>query len=296
MVQQESNVGRLLQHGIAELSRAGIENPHSDATLLLGNCLSLSRTSLYLAANDAVRPESVNKYYSFLERRLEREPVAYIIGEREFWSLNFLVSPDVLIPRPETEFLLEMVFSKRREQDTDSKCLDLCCGSGVIAVVLAIELGGHVLAVDISFKALTIARENCRRHGVSKRVTLLQGDLFQPVRDREPFSLIVSNPPYVKHSDIMTTLEPDVVDHEPIIALDGGRTGLECIERIVESLPYVLALGGDFFMEIGDGQGELVQSMFLENGGDNRYEFVHVYTDYSGRDRVIHLRRNEQQD
>jgi len=292
MVQGKSKVGFLLQHGISELQQAGIEEAQTDATQLLCSCLSLSRTSLYLAAQEDVSVDSTRSYLALLERRKSREPLAYIIGEREFWSLPFRVTPAVLIPRPETEFLLETVFAKRNQKISDLKILDMCCGSGVIAVVLALELNQRVTAVDLSLEAIEVARENSRKHKVDERISFFQADLFSSFIDGTTFSLIVSNPPYVRYSDIVSVLEPEVSDHEPLIALNGGKTGLEFIKRMKEGLADILDYGGDFFMEIGENQGQVIQSMFIEHG-DDLYDLVDLYTDYSDRDRVIHIRKKQ---
>jgi release factor glutamine methyltransferase len=294
MVQDTSKVGVLLQHGISELQQVGIEEAQTDATQLLCSCLSLTRTALYLAGNDDISPDCTHRFLALLERRKNREPLAYILGEREFWSLHFKVTPAVLIPRPETEFLLDRVLVKRNQYCSDLKILDMCCGSGVIGVVLALELKQQVTAADISFEALTVARENSRSHNVDDRISFVQADLFTTFKENRPFSLIVSNPPYVRYSDIISTIEPEVSRYEPLIALNGGATGLEMIERMTERLADVLDYGGDFFMEIGEGQGQKIQSMFIDRGGDEVYEYVELYTDYSGRDRVIHIRRKEQ--
>ena len=284
-------IGSLLRHGIKALEQAGLEEAVADATQLLGHCLQLSRTTLYLRDNEVVTRDQELTYLRLLNRRLDREPLAYIIGEREFWSLPFYVTPDVLIPRPETEFLLEMVFAKRNPSMVVNSALDMCCGSGIIAVVLARELACTVWAIDISAQALRVARKNGERHGVSALVTFIQADLFSSLHADQQFSLIVANPPYVKHSDIITTLEPEVARFEPLLALNGGESGLDLIGRIGDGLPSILSPGGDFFMEIGDGQGAAVTDMFLGNQQRDLYEFVHLYRDYGGRERVIHIRK-----
>ena len=263
----------------------------TDATQLLGHCLQLSRTALYLRDKDVVTQDQERAYRRLLKRRLDREPLAYIVGEREFWSLPFHVSPDVLIPRPETEFLLEMVFAKRNKTITVDSCLDMCCGSGIIAIVLARELECNVCAIDVSAQALKVARRNCKRHGVSDRVACIQADLFSAVNHDQQYSLIVTNPPYVKQSEILTTLEPEVAQYEPVVALNGGDSGLDLIGRIRDGLPATLSSGGDLFMEIGDGQGAVVTNLFHSNKEQGFYEFVNLYRDYLGRDRVIHVRK-----
>ncbi|MEE4166758.1 MAG: peptide chain release factor N(5)-glutamine methyltransferase [Desulfocapsaceae bacterium] len=293
MADAESSVGFLLQQAISELQLAGIEEARTDATQLLCSCLCVSRTTLYLSAAALVPEDRRHRFAELLLRRKQREPLAYILGEREFWSLNFVVTPDVLIPRPETEFLLESVFAKRNRSILNPRVLDMCCGSGVIAVVLARQLNQQVTAVDCSRAALAVARENCLRHAVDSRVSLLHADLFSAFQKSKSFSLIVSNPPYIRYADIVSVLEPEVSRHEPLIALDGGASGLEVIEKIINALGEMLACGGDFFMEIGADQREPVASLFNDHGGDDIYEFVTCYADYSGRDRIIHARRRK---
>ena len=293
MADAESSVGFLLQQATSELQLAGIEEARTDATQLLCACLNISRTTLYLSAGEGVSEDFRNRFAALLTRRKRREPLAYILGEREFWSLNFVVTPDVLIPRPETEFLLESVFARRNRSVRNQRILDMCCGSGVIAVVLARELNQQVIGVDCSAKALAVARENCLRHAVYSRVSLLQSDLFSAFQKAKPFSLIVSNPPYIRYLEIVSELQPEVSQHEPLVALDGGTSGLEVIEKIVGKLVEMLASGGDFFMEIGATQRGAVASLFNDHGGEDIYEFVTCYSDYSGRDRVIHARRKK---
>lgn len=295
MAHTEPTVGDLLQLAVAELQQAGIEEAQTDVALLLCSCLSISRTALYLAVDDEVPADCRQRFSALLARRKQREPLAYILGEREFWSLNFTVTRDVLIPRPETEFLLETVFKKRNTTCSGPGILDMCCGSGVIAVVLARELNRQVTAVDCSRKALAVARKNSIMHGVDHLVSLIEADLFTGFKITKPFSLIVSNPPYVEYAEIISNLEPEVSRYEPLIALNGGTSGLEVIKRMVKGLGDVLAYGGDFFMEIGAGQARSIQSIFTEHDGDDIYDSVTCYYDYSNRERVIHARRKKQQ-
>ncbi len=285
-------LAELLETGSAALQRAGVESPLLDARLLLEYCSGKSRTALFLHPLDSVSDEVADRYLAAIARRQRREPLAYILGEREFWSRSFLVNPSVLIPRPETEFLLEQVLSRvDRENLRSGHLLDLCCGSGVIAVVLAIETGKAVVAVDISAEALAVAGENSRRHRVASQVHLLQADLLAPFAEREVFSLVVSNPPYVRSGELAAGLAPEVAFHEPHLALDGGADGLFLISRIRQALPAVLSPGGDFFLEFGAEQAEAVLTMFQapsENGRD--FCRLAVIQDYAGRDRVLHAR------
>lgn len=284
-------LGEILQQAVSQLESAGIKESRIDAELLLGFALGKTRTGLYLAARDTITKEQAVLFEDLLSRRSAREPVAYILGEREFWSLSFYVSPAVLIPRPETEFLIEVALARKNPDVRQKQCLDLCCGSGVIAVVLAKELGRDVVALDISTAALEVARINSLRHGVSDRVALVRGDLGCCFSVDEPFSLIVSNPPYIRRGDIDVLLEPEVSRHEPHLALDGGVTGLEYLVRIKEMLPNLLFRRGDAFIEIGDQQGAQVTELFLEGDHGCAYEFIDIIRDYTGRDRVVHVRR-----
>lgn len=280
----------LLQFAIGELISVGIEESGADAQLLLGHCLGKTRTGLFLAAQEQVPEEERQAFLDLLARRKKREPLAYILGEREFWSLPFTVTPAVLIPRPETEFLLEQALaSARRQSIHEGLILDLCCGSGVIAIVLALELGRRVTAVDISSAALEVARANCHRHGVEEQVSLLQADLITAFPPRRAFSLVVSNPPYVSRRDIQQDLEPEVAKFEPHLALDGGERGLDVIQRIRDGLPAVMLSGGEVFIEIGADQGSEVQRLFAEPSGPVIcYKNVAILKDYAGRDRVLH--------
>ena len=281
----------LLNHGTELLKNAGIAESRIDVELILGHCLQKSRTYLYLEADREVGEEEANRYFLMLERRARREPLAYITGEREFWSKSFHVSPAVLIPRPETEFLVETVLARAGTGSGDGLCLDLCCGSGVIGVILAEELQRTVIAVDISSAALQVAGKNIVRHNVSSRVCLVQADLMSCFLPGGRFSLVVSNPPYVRRREIFEDLEPEVAEFEPRLALDGGASGLDVITKIRDVLPDMLAPGGDCFIEIGDGQGDELRSMFLDHRNGSYYRSVDIYKDYSDRQRVVHIRR-----
>jgi release factor glutamine methyltransferase len=279
----------LLNYGTALLEDAGIEHCQNDAWILLEACTGKSRTEMVLYGTRlASRAEEIN-FLSFIDRRRKREPVAYILEEQEFWSLSFRVSPAVLIPRPETEFLLDRVLALTDKDNlARGKILDLCCGSGVIATVLAKETKKNIIGVDISCKALDVAIENVRRHGVLEQVSLAQMDLFAALQPSNQFSLIVSNPPYVSTFDIKENLDKDVVGYEPWIALDGGFGGMKYINMICKALPSMLCDGGQFFMEIGADQGNDVRDLFnAGTANDQLFEEVEVLADYAGRDRVL---------
>lgn len=280
----------LLLQASLELSKCGIVEHELDARILLESCLYKTRTELYLDSNGLVSEENEHRYRRWIARRKCREPVAYILGEQEFWSLPFFVSPAVLIPRPETEFLIDRVLQLAdRVNFSKGSILDLCCGSGVIATVLAKESGQPIIAADISSEALTVVRKNSRRHEVEHLVLPVQSNLFSAFSAQKTFSLIITNPPYVSSFDVNNTLEPEVAEHEPRLALDGGAKGLEIIREIALSLPAVLLPGGQVFMEIGADQGDAVRKMFNSNkdAGEKNYTEVMVLTDYTGRDRVL---------
>lgn len=283
----------LVHLGVRQLELAGVESAALEVELLLGFCLGKNRTGLFLAATEEVNEGQEQQFLTLLARRAGHEPTAYILGEMEFWSLPFWVTPDVLIPRPETEFLLETVLALvRSEKWLSGPVLDLCCGSGVIAIILARETGRPVTAVDISAPALQVALQNARRHQVADRLALVQADLLSAFAPRPLFSLVVSNPPYVSREEMRDGLQPEVMLFEPHLALDGGVRGLGIIKRIRNTLPRVLRPGGDFFMEIGADQGQEVMQLFNgHDAGEKTFEQVKVLQDYTGRDRVFHARR-----
>jgi len=294
--QVQMRLAELFNRAAGELAEAGVPEYQLDARLLLESCLGITRTEIFLSGQAEVDEEAQQRYLGLIERRKKREPVAYILGEQEFWSMPFFVSPAVLIPRPETEFLLDRVLALTSPENRGRGCaLDLCCGSGVIATVLARETGMKIIASDISFKALQVARKNLHRHHLADQVRLVQGDLLTPfLQTGDVFSLIVSNPPYVSNDDVENGLEPEVARHEPHLALDGGAGGLALIQEIRLRLPAVLCPGGQFFMEIGADQGEAVQSLFTADLKDAPgFCDVEILADYTGRDRVLHARKKK---
>lgn len=286
-------VRELIQSGIALLQKAGVDSPVLDTELLLGNCLDKSRTELYLAANESISDAVEERFRALIMRRQKREPLAYILGVQEFWSLDFLVTSDVLIPRPETELLLEKAIGVLRDNPMDKGLIvDLCCGSGAIAVILAKELGRPVLAIDISMDAIRIARKNCEKHGVSHLVSFLQSDLLSAIAPHPVFSFVVSNPPYVSQEAMEQGLQPEVDQYEPHLALNGGRKGLEIIELIYEQLVSRLFPGGKLFMEIGTEQREAVLDIFTPQSIKNvSFTDLSVQEDYAGHDRIFYAKK-----
>ena len=282
-------VQQLLKTAAADLAAAGVTESELEAALLLQGCLDVSRTQLFLLCDQHVDLDQQRQFQEFVARRCRREPLQYILGSCEFWSLDFTVNPAVLIPRPETEFLLEHVLATlaRDRDNARHNFLDLCTGSGVIAVVLATEFEQAALtAADYSPEALAVARKNIRRHGLAERINLLCADLLTAFRSGPLFDVIVSNPPYVLAGDL-PGLEPEVRDWEPELALSGGQTGLDVIDRICRSAVGYLRPGGWLFMEIGADIKEPVEAAFSASG---RYEQVQVVRDWSAKPRVLQAR------
>ncbi|HEY3304982.1 MAG TPA: peptide chain release factor N(5)-glutamine methyltransferase [Candidatus Binatia bacterium] len=281
-------VRQALREATALLSSAGIESARLDAEVLLAGALDLDRSQLYLHGEQTLPARAQERLRSFILRRLNHEPVAYIVGRREFWSLDFLVTPAVLVPRPETELLVETVMEylgQFRNSKFEIRILEIGTGSGAIAVSLAKEIGNaEIWAPDISPGALEVARTNARRHGVEEKIHFLLGDAFMPVRDRtEFFDVIVFNPPYVRR-DELDTLPRDVREFEPRLALDGGPDGLDFFRRIIPEARRHLAAGGFLALEIGADRGQEVNLLFVDAGG---YSPPRLYQDYAGKDRVV---------
>jgi release factor glutamine methyltransferase len=284
------SIKELLQSGTIELERAGVGDACHDARLLLENCLGKNRTELFLSADSKVCSDKKIHYQQLIDSRKKRKPMAYILGQCEFWSLPFYITPDVLIPRPETEFLLDRVLNlTERAKLTSGKILDLCCGSGVIAIVLAKETGEKIVALDISDGALRVAKRNAQRNKIASSIDFVRADLFSGLLLKQQFSLIVSNPPYVSHFDVENNLEPEVACFEPHLALDGGEEGMEVIYKIRHMLPLMLKPGGEVYIEIGADQGNDVKELFLHKTRNlPHFDLVEILVDYAGRDRVLH--------
>lgn len=275
---------------LARLQAAAIPEAECDAVWLLGEVLGQSRSALFLAAGAEVAAAAVARVEELLARRLRREPLAYLFGEQEFCSLPFRVTPAVLIPRPETELLVERALRLCREGEfaPAPAILELGTGSGVIAIVLALELPtAQLVTLDRSFPALRVAAANVERHGVGERLSLVQGDLLQAIRPAGQFDLIVSNPPYIDPL-VITTLQPEVRDYEPHLALDGGVGGVEFYARLAAEAGGYLRPGGWLLLEIGAGQGEYLKSLFA---GQAEWQEAAVYPDYAGLPRMLQIRR-----
>lgn len=279
---------QIFLESVQRLSDAGVADPEVEAALLLGHVLGYSRTSFFLAMEQDVPPQVLALFNKLLARRLLREPLAYITQEQEFWSLPFAVSPKVLIPRPETEELLEKILATVQEEVLPpGPLLDLGVGSGAITVVLARELADRlVFGVELSLASLEVARENIRRHQVQSRIFLLNGDWLTAIKPEGRFALVVSNPPYID-APAMDSLQPEVT-FEPHRALSGGVDGLSDIRALAEQVYPVLLPGGFLFMEIGADQRESVLKIF---SSFPEYDRLQVHSDLAGLPRIFQARR-----
>ena len=224
-------------------------------------------------------------FRTFVKRRLSGEPNQYITGTQEFWSLSFRVNPDVLIPRPETEVLLETVLEFLGAHDLEVDILDLGTGSGAIATALARELGAaRIVATDLSMAALKLARNNARLNQVDSKIHFLCSDMFSAFSlGRQKFAVVVTNPPYVSQAEF-AKLPPEIRDYEPRHALDGGPDGLTAIRRIIREAPTVLSQQAALIMEMGADQAESVSALVRDS---QHYQSHQIIKDYSGIDRVL---------
>ena len=260
----------------------GIDSPRLDAELLLADALGLDRVGLYLNFERPLLAGELANFREKVKRRADREPLAYILGHTEFWSLPLTVTPDVLIPRPDTELLVEQALALGGE---GPRALDVGTGSGALAIALAHERPQWTItAIDISPAALAVAMENARGNGVAERITFVATDLAK--LPAGPFDLIVANPPYIPHGEL-ATLMPEVRDYEPHLALDGGKDGFDAYRALARQAGGVLAPGGWLLVEVGHDQAAAVQELFNEAG----LREIFAARDLAGIERVVGGRR-----
>ncbi len=286
-----ASIAELLREATARL-QATSQTPRLDAELLLAHALNWPRARVLAERQYHPSSEQAATFAALVARRSQGEPVAYLIGRREFYGLDLEVTPATLVPRPETELLVELALAEARRlllargQVTDWPALtlaDIGTGSGAIAVALATHLPeALVYAVDLSAEALAVAGRNIARHGLQGRVRLLHGDLLAPLP--EPVDLIVSNPPYTVYAEIA----PDVRAYEPRLALDGGPNGTAVYRRLLATVPAALRPHGALLLEIGAWQGHTVAELVRAALPDAE---VQVHQDLAGRDRVVVARR-----
>jgi len=290
---QSLKIDTLLQKAKYDLARAGIEHPAFEASYLLEETLGLSRTEIFLYGDRAVSARDCTLFQAMVRQRTAGRPLQYIVGKTHFWSKEFRVTPDVLIPRPETEFVVEQAIDRLRAWQSTTGCmqlLDLGTGSGVIADILADELACNVLGVDISESALLVARHNIEAHNLESRVSLLCSDLFAALAPAGAFQAIIANLPYVETTQ-RQFLDREVVDHEPALALFAGPDGLDCYRRLVSEAGDYLCDGGWLILEIGAAQKQKIARMLIESG----FMDIDILHDYGGLPRCACARKKESQ-
>ncbi len=286
-------IGELLKVSADYLKQKRIDSPRLSAEILLAHQLHLTRVKLYLQYDQPLTEQEVEGYRGLIRRRLSREPIQYITGTQEFWSMEFIVSPSVLIPRPETEVLLEQAVSLLKEnpnlQEEGVNLLDLGTGCGALAVALAREFEKALIcATDLSEEALRVACRNAERHGVKHRIDFRAGDLFAPFEGKGArFHMILSNPPYIP-SDVFETLSPEVREHEPRSALDGHEQGMYYVTRILREAAGYLIPGGWILMEMDPEQTPKAIRVIEETGQFSEHRRIQ---DYSHRYRVVMARK-----
>lgn len=279
-----------LQGASLTLKKAGISHYIYESALLLAFCLEKDLVYVYTYPENTLSSSQEKRYEELVNKRASGIPYHYLVGEKEFMGLSFQVNPAVLIPRPETEIMAQEALRWAREREEKPlNLLDLCTGSGVLAVTLAYHLPhSRCYATDISSGALQVAAKNAARHGVDHQVTFLQGDLWEPLDRQEElqgikFSLILSNPPYVSRNQLKE-ISSEIRNHEPLEALEGGPRGLDFYPRIISRVHQFLARPGLLLLEVGEGQAAEVMEM-----SRRREVFEDIYTlkDYQDIERVV---------
>ena len=274
-----------------QILRAGtVADNRRDACVLMCEVLGYDHARLIAQNRDEISDQDRESYLAAVRRRAAGEPLQYIIGHREFYGLDFIVTPDVLIPRPETEFLVEKVISLACTNVPDSPLIaDIGTGSGCIAVAIASQVGrARLIATDISESALSVARSNAERHGVASRIEFLEGDLLAPLEKLTGVvDIVVSNPPYVPDRSL-ATLQREVRDHEPHVALSGGADGLYFYRRLLLEGAVYLTRSGFMILEIGFSQVEDV----IRLGRDAKWDLVEVTNDLQGIPRTLVFQRS----
>lgn len=276
-------VGKIIDWTTGHLRKHGSDSPRLEAEILLAHARGCPRIQLYVQYNELLTDDQRTVMRDLVKRRAQAEPVAYLVGHREFFALDFRVSPDVLIPRPETETLVLQLIAAAKSRP-NARLLDVGTGSGCIAVAAAVNVpGAQLTAIDISSRALDVAQENATRHAVAERIRFLAGDLFSPLSSQDQFDLVVSNPPYVADGE-MATLPADIRLHEPPLALQAGPRGLDVITRLIAGAPAHLAAGGVLLIEISPEQSAAVCLLIQESG---QFEPARTIKDSSGKERVV---------
>ena len=269
------------------LIKAGVPSPRADAEWTLAHVLECARSELLMRAHQPLTPAQSATFRTLIHRRADRIPLQHLLGNTEFYGLPFHTSPDALIPRPETETLVEVVL-KQLKNVTNPRILDIGTGSGIIAITLGKTLtGSHVIATDISRKALHLASQNAHLNGVADHISFLQTDLLTPFAKPESFHAILSNPPYIP-SNAIDALQPEVRNCDPRLALDGGRDGLDFYRKIIPTSVPLLAPGGLLALEIGHDQADAVTQLLARQMG---LTHITTHTDLGGYPRAVLAQR-----
>lgn len=286
--EQPWTIGRLLDWTTRYLDGKGAgAAARLEAQLLLAHALNCSRTALYTRFDEEPPEAERGRFRELVQKRAAGAPVAHLLGRKEFFSLEFEVGPDVLVPRPDTEWVVTACLTLAKALSAP-RVLDLGTGSGCIAIAVASRhKASAVTAVDLSPAALAVARRNADKHGVAARLRFLEGDLFAPVAPEETFDFILSNPPYIR-SAVIEELAPEVRDHEPRLALDGGPDGFAVLDRLIAGAAERLTAAGYLIFEIGFDQEEEARRRLESHGG---YEAVRMIADAAGHPRVMQARR-----
>lgn len=276
------SIRRVLTWAADDLKRRGNEGGRLDVELLLGRVLKLDRIGLIMQSERPLAVAELAAFRELFKRRRLGEPVAYLLGEREFYGIPLRVDARVLIPRPDSERLVEVALERTRARSMLGSALDLCTGSGCVAIAFARQRPTwNVTASDISSDALQLASENAHRTGAIRNLRLVHGSLFAAVSGQR-FDLITANPPYIATAEL-ALLPVDVRDFEPRLALDGGADGLDLVREIAAQAPSQLALGGVLALEIGADQGPATLAILEAHG----YQELQLARDLGGRDRVV---------
>ncbi|HIA01981.1 MAG TPA: peptide chain release factor N(5)-glutamine methyltransferase [Myxococcales bacterium] len=285
-MQQTWTVGSMLDWATQWLNKKGSESARLDAQLLLGKVCSLDKVQLYVQFERPLGDQELNDFRELIKRRAEHEPVAYILGEKEFYGRHFSVSPGVLIPRPDTEHLIDTVLAAvGSNTETAPNIVDVGTGSGVIAVTLALELpNATLLAIDSSKDALVQATANAEKHQVRERVRFVHGNLLAPLEKSACVDVVVSNPPYLD-DELMSSLAPDISEYEPKLALYGGSDGMELLIPLIDESARVLRPSGVLALEISGGEQARAVMKILEDKPE--FENVRASNDYQKIPRIV---------
>ncbi|MEM7317099.1 MAG: peptide chain release factor N(5)-glutamine methyltransferase [Planctomycetota bacterium] len=264
---EEWTILRLLKWTESYLTESGSDSPRLDAEILLATAKECDRIQLYTSFDEVATDEVRTAYRELVRRRAEGAPVAYLVGHREFFSRRFRVNENVLIPRPETEFVVTQLCDCVADRQQQVSIVDVGTGSGILAITAALELpNAKVTAIDISDGALEVARQNAEDHGVLDRIDFVEGDLLDSISTDTKFDFVLSNPPYVSESEF-EELDTQVKDHEPKLALVAGEFGTSVIERLIPQAADRLVTGGRLMMEISPMIEERVHGLIQSHGG-----------------------------